>query len=271
VPGFYGGAEIWIMEENGTHLRRVRSSDGGHLDHPTLTPDLEHVIYSEFDDPAKYVAGKAWLWKEHLYTGERTVLRSLDGCSIHHNTISPIDGALSYMVSRPGAHEQVTEVDGQPVTIRAPAADRRRLLANGVSIPGGLVLQGEDLPRAASRHISIEIYRHRGNTLTPVTVTAARHRRPAISPSGTWLVWQSNERDTEVDDLHLAGLDGSQHRLLTSSRANDGHPWFSRDGEWVFFESDRTGGWEIHKLHLESGTIVQVTDDPAYVNTRPRC
>jgi hypothetical protein len=270
APGFYGGAEIWIMEDDGSRLRAVRSSAAKHLDHPTLTPDLEHVVYSEFDDPSKYVAGTAPLIQEHLYSGARTIIRSIAGCSIHHNTISPLTHALSYMVSGPDGHAQVTEIDGEPLTVRH-RSEGRRLMANGISIPGGLILQSEDLPRTKPRRVAIVTYRHADGGVCPVTTTPAVHRRPAISSCGRQVVWQSNERDGRTDDLHVANLDGSSHRLVTSSEAMDGHPWFSRDGQWVFFESNRTGNWEIHKLHLESGTIVQLTADRAYVNTRPRC
>jgi WD40-like Beta Propeller Repeat len=258
------------MEDDGSHLRVVRSLEVGHLDHPTLTSDLEHVIYSEFTDPSRYVAATAPLWEEHLYLGDRKVIRSIDGRAVHHNTISPVDHALSYMISGPNSHVQVTEVEGEPKAIKANSA-RRLLLANGVSIPGGLILQSEELPRTTLRRIAIERYTHSGGVLSPVTATIAMHRRPAVSPSGKTVVWQSNERDPNVDDIHMADVDGSNHRLLTYSDAKDGHPWFSRDGHWVFFESNRTGNWEIYKLHIGSGETRQLTNDPAYVNTRPRC
>ena len=45
---------------------------------------------------------------------------------------------------------------------------------------------------------------------------------------------------------------------------------FSRDADWLLFESDRTGNWEIFKLHIQSGEVIQLTDDPTYVSTRPR-
>jgi len=59
-------------------------------------------------------------------------------------------------------------------------------------------------------------------------------------------------------------------RRITQSPENDGHPFFSRDGEWLLFESDRTGNWEIFKIHIFSGTVTQLTDDSSYVSTRPR-
>jgi hypothetical protein len=74
------------MEDDGSHLHVVRSSGVRHLDHPTLTPDLEHVSYSEFSDSSRYVAATAPLWKEHLYLGERTIIRSIAGCAVSKTT-----------------------------------------------------------------------------------------------------------------------------------------------------------------------------------------
>ena len=77
LPGFYGGAQVWIMEDDGSHLRVVRSSVAGHLDHPTLSPDLEHVLYS-----SSTIRRNTWpplrpLIRENLYTRERSIVRSV--------------------------------------------------------------------------------------------------------------------------------------------------------------------------------------------------
>ena len=69
--------------------------------------------------------------------------------------------------------------------------------------------------------------------------------------------------------LNLNRLNGKPIRI-TKSPANDGHPFFSRNGEWLLFESDRTGNWEIFKLHIQSGEVTQLTKDPDYISTRPR-
>ena len=37
VPGFYGGASIWIMESDGTRLQQLRADPERHLDHPSLS------------------------------------------------------------------------------------------------------------------------------------------------------------------------------------------------------------------------------------------
>ena len=270
VPGFYSGAEIWVMEDDGSWLRRVRSAAARHLDHPTLRPDREHVVYSEFDDPSQYVHGNAILFEEHLYSGERKPLRTVPGGAIHHNTISPVDQALSYVVSGPHGHDQVAEVDGALLTVENRRGGHQ-LIANGISVPGGLLVQCEVVPRTCPRRIAVGIFEWSSRSFRPLTRTPAMHRRPAVSPRGTAIVWQSNERAAVTDDIHIAAIDGSQHRLLTCGDAMDGHPWFARDGRSVFFESNRSGQWEIYKLDVESGAVMQLTSDPTYVSTRPRC
>jgi Tol biopolymer transport system component len=90
---------------------------------------------------------------------------------------------------------------------------------------------------------------------------------------GNTVAWQTNSTTSGGrDDILLLDLTDpdAAPRRVTQSPANDGHPFFSRDGEWLLFESDRTGNWEIFKLHIPSGAVTQLTDDPDYVSTRPR-
>ena len=100
-----------------------------------------------------------------------------------------------------------------------------------------------------------------------------RNRRAAISIDGATVAWQSNSTtEGRTDDILLLNLENSDAaaKKLTQHPANDGHPWFSRDGNSLIFESDRTGNWEIFKLHIPTGVLIQLTDDPSYVSTRPR-
>jgi len=90
---------------------------------------------------------------------------------------------------------------------------------------------------------------------------------------GNLLAWQTNSTTAGgKDDILLLDLTepDARPRRVTQSPANDGHPFFSRDGEWLLFESDRSGNWEIFKLHIPSGIVTQLTNDPNYVSTRPR-
>jgi len=77
--------------------------------------------------------------------------------------------------------------------------------------------------------------------------------------------------DGGEDEIFLADIDGKNARNLTKTEGNDGHPWFSRDGKTIVFESDRTGMWEIWKIDLETGKQTQLTDGKGrYHSTRAR-
>ena len=60
-------------------------------------------------------------------------------------------------------------------------------------------------------------------------------------------------------------------RNITNTEGLDGHPWFSRDGKWIVFESDRTGTMEIWKINLETLEQHQLTfSGKAYSCRTPR-
>ncbi len=40
------------------------------------------------------------------------------------------------------------------------------------------------------------------------------------------------------------------------------NPTWSPDGRWIAFASDRSGNWDIFLLELETGQLIQLTDDP---------
>ncbi len=274
IPGFYGGADIWIMEGDGSGVRLVRRGVPQHLDHPSLTFDLKNVVYAEFTDADQGVEAGARIFSEDLATGEREVLREVEGCAVHHASISPITRQLVYARNCP-------EGDGFNKGLILELSDRRRIdassttalsVGNGVGLGRAVLFQAEDEPENGERRMEIAIIRFDGygqGTYTALTDREHRHRRPAVSPDGQTIAWQTN-RTGPTDDIFLADIDGSNQRRLTTSDANDGHPWFSRDGRWIVFESDRSSNWEIWKIEIETGEVVQLTEDPAYVSTRPR-
>ena len=96
------------------------------------------------------------------------------------------------------------------------------------------------------------------------------HRRPAISPDGKWLAWQTNV-NCKNDEIYLAATGGSNPRNLTGAPGDDGHPGFSRDGKALVFEPDRTGSWEIWKVDVTTKMFTQLTHGGRkFESTRPR-
>jgi Tol biopolymer transport system component len=65
------------------------------------------------------------------------------------------------------------------------------------------------------------------------------------------------------EDIFIVPASGGKARRLTTNPAHDNMPYWSRDGRWIYFHSDRTGRAEVWKLPAAETTLpekpVQVT------------
>jgi Tol biopolymer transport system component len=258
-------SKIWIMEEDGSGLRQLTTGTT-YDDHPSLYSDLEHVLYSEFPVNALDRSAGAKLIRLNIYTGKREVVAEAEGCALHHASLSPIRDLLVY-------HRDCGKRWAQWVGLGPGAYEVSTVASNGVALPDGIIFMHEPFRGVpGSREVSLaRMWGHgKGAKMTLLTETKHLNRRPAISPDGKLLAWQTNQGGKE-DEIYLANIDGSNERNLTDAPGDDGHPWFSRDGNTIVFESNRTGTWEIWKVDLKTRKFAQLTSGgKKYESTRPR-
>ncbi len=65
-------------------------------------------------------------------------------------------------------------------------------------------------------------------------------------------------------DIYVVAASGGKPRPLTSGGTNDTTPSFSRDGKWIYFASNRTGGFEVWKVPVAGGDATRVTHHGGY-------
>ncbi len=256
--------KLWLMEEDGSHRRQLTSGTG-YNEHSSFYSDQRHVLYSDFPVNAYDHSTEARLVKLDIYTGKKDVVVAVPGCALHHASVSPIDDILAYH-RQCGKHRSQwvgTPEDGYEVTMEA---------TNGVALPDSIIFMHEKNRGFQPRQVGLVRMWGHGPGAKAQYLTDAKHlhRRPAVSPDGKWMAWQTNVAG-DGDEIFLAEIDGSGARNLTQAKGNDGHPWFSRDGKWIVFESDRSRQWEIWRVEIDTGKQTQLTNGGAkYISTRAR-
>lgn len=274
---FLRNSKLWVMEEDGSRLQQL-TFDTQYDDHPSFYSDQRRVLYSEFGGPKFDRSIEAKLISLDIYTGERKVVLEEDGKALHHASLSPLgDELLIY-------HKDTSERRSEWFLLPPNTYEINALASNGVAASADSVIFMHEKNRgAAPRGVSLaRIYGHGpGAKIVMLTDEDHLHRRPAVSPDGKWLAWQSNAEGGE-DEILLSGMDARNPKNMTRTPGNDGHPWFSRDGQWIIFESDRTAdikgngcdsrrGCEIWKLNIETGEQVQLTSGgKQFASNRPR-
>lgn len=257
--------KLWVMERDGSKLKQLTFGDS-YDEHPSLYADQTHGLYSEFAVGHLDHEKGGRLMKIDIYTGEKEVVDEEQGCALHHASLSPFDDLLAY-------HYNCGKRFAQALGTGPSRYETEIEATNGVRMRDGIIAMHEKNKGISPREVSLVYIRGRGieTTVEMLAVGKLLHRRPAISPDGNLLAWQTNAPDGGEDEIFLADIDGKNARNLTKTKGNDGHPWFSRDGKTIVFESDRTGNWEIWQLDLETGKQTQLTDGKGrYDSTRAR-
>ncbi|MFN8379469.1 MAG: SdrD B-like domain-containing protein, partial [Anaerolineae bacterium] len=92
---------------------------------------------------------------------------------------------------------------------------------------------------------------------------------PSLSPNSQWIVFTSN-RDTQPGqpenwEIYVAPTSGGNpdavQRVTVNHFANDTDPVWGPNN-WVVFESNRNGNWDLYAVDMSTGIEVRLTDDP---------
>ena len=99
-----------------------------------------------------------------------------------------------------------------------------------------------------------------GSNAVQLTSTGARDTNcPHWSPDGQAIAFSSTLEGEGEFDVYVVPAAGGKPRRLTSHPAIDLNPRFSRDGEWIYFASTRSGDYRVWKMPAAGGDAVQVT------------
>jgi Tol biopolymer transport system component/PKD repeat protein len=97
-----------------------------------------------------------------------------------------------------------------------------------------------------------------------------RDMAPSLSPNNEWIIFTSNrdrvEGQLENWELYVAPTSGGSpeavQRVTFNETAIDTDPVWGPNN-WVVFESNRRGNWDLFAIDMSNGQEYQLTDDPA--------
>jgi eukaryotic-like serine/threonine-protein kinase len=102
------------------------------------------------------------------------------------------------------------------------------------------------------------------NCLQLTSMNAEYTGTPSWSPDGNKIAFYS--RVSGKSQIFVIGADGIGLRQLTPGDSNYFFPRWSRDGEWIYCSSNRTGTVQIWKFPSRGGSPVQVTRNGGFAS-----
>ncbi len=81
---------------------------------------------------------------------------------------------------------------------------------------------------------------------------------PKFSPDGKHIAFDCTA-ENDQRDIYVVGITGGTPRRLTTDSANESEPFWSRDGQWIYFCLARQDSEQIWKIPAAGGAAVQVT------------
>lgn len=93
--------------------------------------------------------------------------------------------------------------------------------------------------------------------------TGTEDRWPVFDPTGTGrIAFEAHDPATGNSDIWIREPDGTLVRVVGDGAETfgDGAPWWSNDGQSIYFHSNRGGDWDIWRVDLATGQLTQLTN-----------
>jgi Tol biopolymer transport system component/DNA-binding winged helix-turn-helix (wHTH) protein len=240
-----GRQDVAVVTVEGGRVRRLAREQRG-ITGLDWTADGEEVVYAANRD------GAAGLWRVGFDGGDpRWVALGSDEGEIAGPSVARQGRGIAF--ARQMVRSQLVEVApgdeaGRPV-LASTRDDRQPAVAPG----------GDRVAFVSTRSGSHEVWVAAADGSGARQLTrfeGARVSAPQWSPDGGRLAVSARvEGNADV----FVGLPDGTVRPVTEHPADDVAPTWSRDGEWIYFASDRGDAWQIYRVPAAGGRVEPVT------------
>jgi Tol biopolymer transport system component/predicted Ser/Thr protein kinase len=203
-------------------------------------------------------SGNVALWRIPLQSPERLERLSPFGDECRQPTISAQQERLAF--TRANWDEDMWQValsgPGQAAGAPVRAIGSTRSELNAQFSPDGSRIVFESM-RSGTQELWLAD-RDGRNALQLTSFEGRLGGTPAWSPDGQSIVFDLRDGDGNADIYVIPARGGAPVRL-TDHPADDYVPTWSRDGQWIYFGSARSGRQEVWKMAARGGAATQLT------------
>lgn len=159
------------------------------------------------------------------------------------------------LINSSGFLEKV-DLDGKKLGLLFPDLITRANNDHGISFDGKFLIISKSEPGKSSQIFTMPL----DGTAPPQLIT---DKYPSywhgISPDGKMLAYCA-ERDEEWDIYVIPAAGGEEIRITNTPGLDDG-PEYSYDGQWIYFNSHRTGSMQAYRMKTDGSQQEQLTFD----------
>jgi TolB protein len=238
-----GQWEIWLMDWDGQNQRQIsRHSALSIL--PSWSPDNERMVYTSFD------RGTSDMYIINRRGGGRMRINS--GLSLNTSaTFSPVSNDIAFVGS----------VRGNPdiYLIKDDGTNIRRLTTqNSIESTPEWSPNGRQIAFTSGRSGTPQIYimDAEGTNVRRISHDGNWNDDANFSPTGDELAYTS--RVNGRFQIRIANLVTGESRIVAGQGSNEQPSW-SPDGQWITFQSNRSGKWQVYRMRADGTDLLQLT------------
>lgn len=161
-----------------------------------------------------------------------------------------------YLLINSGGFLEKVDLNGQKLGQLFPDQITRANNDHGISFDGKLLVTSKSEPGKSSQIFTMPMD---GSSLPKLITEKFPSYWHGISPDGKMLAYCA-ERNDEWDIYVIPTAGGEEIRITNTPGLDDG-PEYSYDGQWIYFNSHRTGRMQAYRMKTDGSQQEQLTFD----------